>query len=194
MHPRRRRVCVGSRLLSYGPGSFLARPPELAAEIRAATPPGSTGRYYLEDATCGYSGSESGATLIDRLCDAHHWWPRQGPTDDPLRPRRRRHARIHASRKKRQDSVTVGRSQEGRARVCPCACLALQSMSTAEKVSRLYVPSPDLCPAPLSPPTSRALSARSRYTHWAPRGLTCARRVLEGKESAPGFRRQCNGI
>lgn len=63
---------VGSRLLSYSPGAFLAQPPVLAAEIRAVAPPGSTGRFYLEEETCRYAGAEPGKTLIERV-RAHHW-------------------------------------------------------------------------------------------------------------------------
>jgi hypothetical protein len=63
---------VGSRLLSYSPDAFLAKPPELAGKIRSATPAGSTGRIYIEEETCGYSGAESGDTLIERV-RAHHW-------------------------------------------------------------------------------------------------------------------------
>ena len=173
---------VGSRLLSYGPGSFLARPPELVAEIRAATPPGSTGRYYLEDATCKYSGSESGDTLIDRV-RAHHWatgkpniLTRFGVADTLGYTGAERSDKIRAWDAARQAGLTFAVRLFGAAVHVYCR----------DSVA-LVRPFPGPLPRAFVTPTSRALSAAAIYNALGTPGLDLrATALLEGKESAPG--------
>jgi hypothetical protein len=52
----------GLRLLSYGDGDFLRQPPPIVAQVRAATPRGSTGRAFA-DGSCVFDGQGEGPLL-----------------------------------------------------------------------------------------------------------------------------------
>jgi hypothetical protein len=173
---------VGSRLLSYGPGSFLARPPELVAEIRVATPPGSTGRFYREDATCRYSGSESGDTLIERV-RAHHWatgkpniLTRFGVADT-----------LGYTAAERSDKLRAWDAAMHAGLTSAARLFGAAVHVTCQEGVALARPFPGPLPRAFVTPTSRALSAAAIYDALGTPGLDLrTTALLEGKESVPG--------